>query len=122
MDYKIQIFFAIIVLIFFIIIVNLLRTKKLNLKYTLLWLFATIILLIVSLLPEIMYIISDIVGIKTPINIALILAGIFIVLILISITSIVSELNLKLRRLVQEVALLKKQINELKANQNNEGE
>ena len=115
MDYKIQIFFAIVVLIFFIFIVHLLKTKRLNLKYTLLWIFATIILLVVSVLPQIMYVIADFLGIQTPINVALVLAGVLMVLILISITSIVSELNMKLRRLVQEVALLKRQVNELKS-------
>ena len=114
MDYRIQIFFIIVVFIFLLFIVYLLKTKKLNLKYTLLWIFATIILLFISIFPQIMYGIAKLIGIQTPINVALILAGIFVVLILISITSIVSELNKKIRSLVQEVSLLKKQVNEFK--------
>lgn len=114
MDYKVQIFFIGIVLVFLFFIIHLLKTKKLNLKYTLLWIFATIILLVVSIFPQIMYEISSVVGIKTPINVALVLAGIFVILIIISITSIVSELNRKLRSLIQEVSLLKKELQELK--------
>ncbi|NLK24381.1 MAG: DUF2304 domain-containing protein [Clostridiales bacterium] len=114
MDYRIQIFFIVVVFIFLLFIVYLLKTQKLNLKYTLLWIFATIILLIISIFPQIMYGIANILGIQTPINVALILAGIFVVLILISITSIVSELNKKIRSLVQELSLLKKEFNELK--------
>lgn len=120
MDYRIQIFFVVIVFIFLLFIVHLLRIGKLNLKYTLLWIFATIILLIVSFLPQIMYVIANLIGVQTPINIALILAGIFVVLILISITSIVSELNKKLRNLVQEVSLLKKELIELKTKSNDD--
>lgn len=115
MNFKIQIFFILVVLVFLLFIIHLLKTKKLNLKYTLLWILATVILLVVSIFPQIMYSIADLVGIETPINVALILAGIFVILILISITSIVSELNKKLRSLVQEIALLKKQIKELKS-------
>ena len=114
MDYRIQIFFIAIVLIFLFFIIHLLKTKKLNLKYTLLWLFATVVLLIISIFPQIMYAISGVLGIKTPINVALILAGIFVILIIISITSIVSELNKKLRSLIQEVSLLKNELKELK--------
>ena len=114
MDYRIQIFFIAIVLIFLFFIIHLLKTKKLNLKYTLLWLFATVVLLIISIFPQIMYAIAGVLGIKTPINVALILAGIFVILIIISITSIVSELNKKLRSLIQEVSLLKNEFKELK--------
>lgn len=113
MDYRIQIFFIVVVLVFFLFILQLLKTQKLNLKYTLLWLFATIVLLIISIFPQIMYVIANFLGIQTPINVALILAGIFIVMIIISITSIVSELNKKMRCLVQEVALLKKKIDKM---------
>lgn len=121
MDYRIQIFFIAIVLIFLFFIIHLLKTKRLNLKYTLLWLFATIVLLIISIFPQIMYYIAGGLGIKTPINVALVLAGIFVILIIISITSIVSELNKKLRSLIQEVSLLKNELKELKEEINKNG-
>ena len=63
-----------------------------------------------------MYWISNIIGIKTPINSALILGCMFIILILITITSIVSSLNKNLRMLIQEVALLEKRVRELEKN------
>ncbi len=74
---------------------------------------ASIVLLIVTIFPDIMYVISNQVGIETPINSALVLAGVFVIIILITITSIVSQLNRTVRVLVQEVALLEKRIRDV---------
>ena len=120
MESKVQIFFIIVVVAYLIFIIHLLKKKKLNLKYTLLWLIAGIVLLIVTIFPDLMYSISNILGIKTPINSALILASMFIIVILITITSIVSGLNNNLRVLTQEVALLEKKIRELSQKNDNE--
>ena len=114
MERRIQIFFILAVVIFLMFIIHLLRTKKLNIRYTLIWLFLIAILLIVSIFPSIVYFITDFIGIKTPINSALIIAGIFVIIIIISITSIVSELNKKIRILVQELAIVKKELRDLK--------
>lgn len=119
MESKVQIFFVIVVVAYLIFITHLLKKKKLNLKYTLLWLIAGIILLIVTIFPNLMYSISNILGIKTPINSALILASMFIIVILIAVTSIVSGLNNNLRILTQEVALLEKKIRELSQKDDN---
>ena len=116
MDYRVQVFFMIIVLVFLVFIVQLLKKNKINLKYTLLWLIASFVLLIITIFPSTMYWISNMLGVKTPINSALILGCMFIILILITITSIVSSLNKNLRKLTQEVALLEKRVRELEKN------
>jgi hypothetical protein len=120
MESKVQIFFIIAIVTYLIFIIHLLKKKKLNLKYTLLWLIAGVVLLIVTIFPNLMYSISNILGIKTPVNSALILASMFIIVILITITSIVSGLNNNLRVLTQEVALLEKRIRELSQKNDNE--
>lgn len=114
MNIRIQVFFICIILISFFVIVNFLRKKKLNLKYTILWLFSIFILLIATIFPNITYFFVRLVGIETPINGALVLASIFLVAILIGITSIVSYLNNRVRVLTQEIALLKKDIDKCK--------
>ncbi len=113
MDFKIRLFFGIAVIIYLFIIVQLLKRKKLDLKYTLLWLVAAAVLLFVTIFPQTVYFISQFLGITTPINSALVLAGMFIIVILITITSIVSNLNSRLRSLTQEIALLDKKVREL---------
>lgn len=113
MNSRIQILFVLLVFLYLVGIVHLLKTKKLDIKYTLLWIIASIVLLIVTIFPKIMYVISNLIGIETPINSALVLAGVFVIIILITITSIVSMLNRTVRVLVQEVALLEKRIRDL---------
>ncbi|MBE6047338.1 MAG: DUF2304 domain-containing protein [Clostridium sp.] len=113
METKIRIFFFLAVIVYLVVIVHLLRRKKLNLKYTLLWLFTAIVLLVVIIFPSLMIYISRMLGIVTPINSALVLAGMFIIVILIMLTSIVSEQNRKQRILIQEVAMLDKKLREL---------
>ncbi|MDS0525583.1 DUF2304 domain-containing protein [Clostridium sp. SHJSY1] len=120
MNSRIQILFIVVVFLFLIGIIHLLKKKKLDLKYTLLWIIATVVLLIVTIFPNIMYVISNLIGIETPINSALVLAGVFVIIILITITSIVSQLNRTVRVLVQEVALLEKRIRDL-SNENKDG-
>lgn len=110
---KLQIFFIVAIIIYLVIIIHLLKKKKLNLKYTLLWLIAAIVLLIVTIFPTSMYFISSIIGIDTPINSALILAGMFVLIILITLTSIVSGLNQTVRVLTQKLGLLEKQVRDL---------
>jgi len=112
-DSKLQAFFIIAIIGYLVVIVQLLKKKKLNLKYTLLWLIAAIVLLIATIFPRTVYFISTLIGIDTPINSALILAGIFVIIILITLTSIVSSLNQTVRSLTQKLGLLDKQVREL---------
>ena len=114
MDNRIQVFFIISIIIYLFIIFQMLKKKKLNLKYTLMWLFAGMTLLVITIFPKIMYWISNTLGIHTPINSAFLLGSMFIIMILITLTSIVSELNSKVRVLIQEMALLEKELDDLK--------
>ena len=116
MDLKVTVFFVVVIFMYLAFIIHLLKKKKLELKYTLSWLISSFVLLIIIVFPSIMYWISNIIGIKTPINSALILGCMFIILLLITIPSIVSSLNKNLRMLIQEVALLEKRVRELEKN------
>ena len=116
MDLKVTVFFVVVIVMYLAFIIHLLKKRKLELKYTLLWLIASFVLLIITVFPSTMYWISNIIGIHTPINSAFILGCMFIILILITITSIVSSLNKNLRMLTQEVALLEKRVRELEKN------
>lgn len=113
MNIKLQIFFIIAICLYLLAIVHLLKKKKLNLKYTLLWLIASFVLLIATIFPSIMYFISNLIGIETPINSAIVLACMFVLVILITLTSIVSNLNQSVRSLTQQMAIMEKKIREL---------
>lgn len=113
MNKILQTFLVIGVLLYFYILFSLIKRKSLDLKYTLLWIFSGIAMLIISILPNIMIKITNILGIIDVTNGLFALTLFFVVMILMSITSIVSKMKEKNKQLIQECALLEKRVREL---------
>ncbi len=102
------------ILIYLIFILILLRRKSLNLKYSLLWLVIAAVLLIMVIFPDVVSLLAHLMGVVSPIN-AIFLAFIsFILLLIISLTAIVSGQQRKIKTLIQNVAILQKQLDDLK--------
>lgn len=110
---KLRIVLIVFVIIYFSVILLLLKRKALNLKYSLLWLFSGVAMGVLVIFPNILIWVVRLVGIQTPMYGLLVFCIAFIIAILMSITSIVSRQNRKLRTLIQESALLEKRIREL---------
>ena len=101
------------IVIYFVLLLHLLKKKSLNLKYTLLWIFSGFLMLLLAVFPQLLNWFSGLVGIYEPTN-ALFAIIIFCnIIILMSLTSIVSKMNEKNKRLIQSIALLEKRIREL---------
>lgn len=113
MNINLRIFLVICIVVYLGIIFNLLRKKNLNLKYTLIWLFSGIIMLVVAVFPQIINLLAGIIGIVDITNAVFILEGMFVIIILLSLTSIVSHFNDRNRELIQKVALLEKRVRDL---------
>ena len=101
------------VICYFIIILKFLKDKALSLKYTLLWLFAGLVMGILVVFPGILLRFINLIGIQSNMNGLFIFAIAFIIMILMSLTSIVSRQNRKIRTLIQELGILEKRIREL---------
>ena len=101
------------VICYFIIILYFLKQKALNLKYTLLWLVAGLVMGILVALQELLVSIIHIFGIQDNMNGLFIFAIGFIIMILLSLTSIASRQNRKIRTLTQELAILEKRVRDL---------
>ena len=110
---KLRILLIIAVIVYFLLILYWLKIKALNLKYSLLWLFSGVAMGILVIFPELLLGISTLVGIQTPMYALIVFALAFVIAILMSITSIVSRQNRKIRTLIQENALLEKRIRDL---------
>ena len=113
-----QIVFITGVLLFFTVIILFLRKNVLSLKYSLLWLFSAFIMLIVSIFPDISLFIAKLLGFELASNAVFSLLLGFIILVLLSLTSIVSKQSEKIKTLVQINALLDKRIRELEEKSN----
>ncbi|MGN0278029.1 MAG: DUF2304 domain-containing protein [Lachnospiraceae bacterium] len=103
------------VICYFIIILYFLKQRALNLKYTLLWLLAGAVMGILVIIPELLTAIIHIFGIQDNMNGLFIFCIGFIIMILLSLTSIASRQNRKIRTLTQELAILDKRLRELEA-------
>ena len=113
MNKILQIFLIVCLLFFFCLILHFVARKKLNLKYSLVWLFALITMLVVTIFPQIIDIVSYLIGIAAPVNTVFLFCGMFMVLILITLTFIVSHMNKRIYRMSQHIALLEKRIREI---------
>lgn len=101
------------VICYFIIILYFLKQRALNLKYTLLWLLAGAVMGILVIVPELLTAIIHLFGIQDNMNGLFIFCIGFIIMILLSLTSIASRQNRKIRTLTQELAILDKRLREL---------
>ena len=101
------------VICYFIIILYFLKQHALNLKYTLLWLLAGAVMGVLVIVPELLTAIIHIFGIQDNMNGLFIFCIGFIIMILLSLTSIASRQNRKVRTLTQELAILDKRIRDL---------
>lgn len=102
------------VICYFVIILYFLKNRALNLKYTLLWLLAGVVMGLLVVFPEMLVCIIHVFGITDNMNGLFIIAIGFMIMILMALTSIASRQNMKIRSLIQEIGILDKRIRELK--------
>ena len=114
---QLKVFLIAAILIFFIIVLVLLKNKRLALKYSLLWLLTVAVMLVLVAFPELLLFIARAIGVQSVMNaLYLILLG-FVLVLLMMLTSIVSKQTERIRDLAQSNALLEKRIRELEKEQ-----
>ena len=101
------------VIVYFVIILMFLKKRSLSLKYTLLWLLAGVVLGIMVVGPELLSKFIHMLGIVDNMNGLFILCIAFIIMILMSLTSIVSKQAEKIKNLTQTISKMEKRIREL---------
>lgn len=81
------------------------RKSKLQIEYSIFWIFFSILLILVAVFPQPMFVLAQILGIQSPANMVFLFV-IFILLIkLFNMTIEVSQLQYKQQELVQKIAL-----------------
>lgn len=104
-------------LFYFIIILIFLKNKTLELRYTLLWMFAGCILALLVIWPDVLRGFVKAIGIQDNMNGLFIMSFAFVIMIMMSLTSIVSRQANKIKLLVQELAIMEKRVRELESRQ-----
>jgi len=99
--------------LFFIYIINMVRLRKLELKYTLLWLFTSVSFIIMAIFPGIIKWIAEILFIKEPVNALFLITLFFLIMIIFSLTVAIAAKSRSITALTQEIGMIKLQISKL---------
>jgi hypothetical protein len=101
------------VIVYFVIVVHLLKKKRLTLKYSLLWLFMGCVLLLLAIFPKILGWICHLLGFEDTMNGLFTIAIGFILVLVMALTAIVSKQTDRIKNLVQDNALLEQRLREV---------
>lgn len=115
MSLKVQIVVAVAAILSLIYIGNLVRIRRLELKYALVWFLVGFLLLIFDLSPGLLESLTGLLGIALPINMLFFLGFGFVLMIIFSQTIVISNLTRRTKRLTQEIALLHRRIDNIKS-------
>lgn len=96
----------------FLLVIELIRRGRLKERYSLLWLFASGVLLVLSSSRTLLELTSRLLGIYYAPSLLFLLAFLFLLLITLHFTVVISGLSEKNKRLAQELALLRQEMQE----------
>ena len=113
MGIALQVFLTVTVLIFMLVIVNYLRKGTLTFQYSLIWFVLAFALLVCILFPNILISLSHLVGVEVASNFVFLVEGIFVLVLLMSLTLIVSKQRKQIVRLTQRMAIIEKRLRAL---------
>lgn len=111
--FTLRVTLCIAVICYFIIILYYLKRRMLELKYTLIWLFAGAVMGLLIFFPELLLVIVKILSIETNMYALFLLCIAFIIAVLMTLTAIVSRQSQKIKILIQEIGMMEKRIREL---------
>lgn len=112
MTVQLRIILFILILLTFALFVNQIKQKKLKLQYTLTWMMLLLFILVVTVFPEILGFVANLMGIALPINMIFFFGFMFNLVIIYRLTMAVSKQSEEIKFLTQKVALLEKEIND----------
>ena len=113
MNIRIQIIVALIVVVALAVIINMIRAKRLELKYAMAWLFVGVGILILDCFPQLITWMAHTLGIASPINMLFFFGFCFSLIIIFVLTVAVSRMSNRIKQLTQSVALREKEHLEL---------
>jgi hypothetical protein len=110
--FRVSIVAAIAAFLLLFAIFELIRSRRLQERYAMLWLLTGIVILILGLWRSLLSTIADAVGIAYPPSALFVLAAVFILLLLLHYSTVISTLADQNRILAQRLALLESRLEE----------
>ena len=113
MTTEIQVIIIILAGLGILYIGNLVRVRRLELKYALIWFLVGVLVIIFAANKGLLQKLSDLLGIELPINMLFFAGFIFVLMIIFTQTVVISNLTRRVKRLTQEVGMLNKRIDDM---------
>lgn len=110
---KVQIIFLIGSIVWLIIVLELVRRKKLREEYSLLWIATVVVLVVLSIWRDSLKFISKALGIVYPPNALFVIASLFILVLLLHFSVVISSFKKKQQELAQKFAILNLRLEQL---------
>lgn len=110
MNNNLKIFILIIILINLLLILKTLKSKKISIRYGVLWIILLILLVIAGLFPNVFIFVSNFLGFESASNMIFLLAFFFLFYLNFVLITNISLLNDKVKTLIQEVSILRERV------------
>jgi len=98
----------------FIYIFNMVRVKRLELRYALTWILTSFSFIILSVFPKVLKFVSNVLHIKEPVNTLFLSIIFFLIVIIFTLTLALSRNANRVKTLIQEVGIIKLELEKLK--------
>ena len=113
MSIRTRIIIGVVVVLAIIALTRMIQKKKLEVKHALLWYVLAIVILAMVVFPSILDTMTRFSGVELAVNMLFFLGFCFSLVIIFIMTVWISNLTIKEKRLIQELALLEKKVEEL---------
>jgi hypothetical protein len=112
---KLQLMMSLISVVGLAFLLNQIVKYKLELKYSLLWLFLSLATIALAVIPKLSFNLAYWVGIETPVNVLFLFGILLSLMIVFSLTVALSQHMVRIRYLSQELGIYKNELTKLQA-------
>jgi hypothetical protein len=113
--FRVSIVAGLAALLLLFVIFELIRSRRLQERYAMLWLLTALVLLVLAVWRSLLSTMADAVGIAYPPSALFVAASFFIILLLLHYSTVISKLSDQNRILAQRLALLENRLEEARA-------
>lgn len=110
---KLSFWLLIVALLLIVVTLVILRKNMINIKFAILWLVPSTVLIIFTFFPNVFISLANLFGFLTISNLIVGLILVIVLFLIMTLTIIITDLNKKSILLIQEVSILKKKLSEI---------
>jgi len=110
MNNNLKVFIVFVVLINLFLIIKTLKSKKISIRYGVLWIILLLLLALAGLFPNLFIFISNLFGFEKASNMVFLIGFFFLFYLIFVLITTISLLNDKIKLLIQEISILKERV------------